>query len=84
MEDKTIERETLLYVELPSLVNRILHLSLLPLPTNKEQLEKEVEEVKKITNTECKSVLSYFEINTKDIGIDKLKANVKENLLNSQ
>ena len=82
--DKTIERETLLYVELPSLVNRILHLSLLPLPTNKELLEKEVEEVKKITNTECKSVLSYFETNTKNVDIDKLKVNIKENLLNSQ
>jgi len=62
MEEKTEEREKLLYVELPNLVNKILHLVLIPLPTNKELLEKEIEEVKKITNTECNSVLSYFEI----------------------
>lgn len=44
MEDREQEREKLLYVELPNLVNRILHLSLVSFPTSQEILQKDMEQ----------------------------------------
>lgn len=55
-----LEREKLLYVELPNLIQRIIHLSIIPLPASKEAVELEINEIKKITNAECESALSYL------------------------
>ena len=63
MDEK--EREEKLYVKLPILIREIILSSTVPLPTNKESVIREVEEIKKITNTECESALSYL----KDLGI---------------
>lgn len=57
MED---ERVKLLYVELPNLIHRILRTSMLPLPKNKSKVNITIEEIKKIANTECESVLANF------------------------
>lgn len=54
------ERQRLLYVELPCLLHRILRISKLPLPTNKEIVNVNVKQIKKITNAECKSALENF------------------------
>jgi len=63
MDEK--EREEKLYVKLPILIREIILSSTIPLPTNIELVIREVEEIKKITNTECESALSYL----KDLGI---------------
>lgn len=60
-QEQEFERQKLLLVELPNVLQRILHLSMIPLPNNKEAIKKSVEDIKKITNTECESALSYFE-----------------------
>lgn len=57
MED---ERVKLLYVELPNLIHRILKTSMLPVSKNKKKVAITIEEIKKIANTECKSVLANF------------------------
>ena len=63
--EKKIERERDLYFELPLLINKIIINSTLPLPSNKEHVLREVEEIKKITNAECESTLAYL----KDLGV---------------
>lgn len=62
---KEIERERDLYFELPLLINKIILNSTLPLPLNKEDVLREIEEIKKITNAECESTLAYL----KDLGV---------------
>ena len=54
-----LERQMLTNVELPNLIHRILKLNMFP--KTKEITELYVEQIKKITNTECESALSYFE-----------------------
>ena len=61
-EELEIEKEKLLYVELPNLIQRIIHLSMIPLPASKEIVELYIEDIKKITNTECESALSYLKL----------------------
>lgn len=60
-EEQELKRVRLLYYELPNLLHEILHISLMPTIINRDILNKEIEEIKKITNTECQSALSYFE-----------------------
>lgn len=60
-QKQELKRMELLYYQLPNLLHKILHISLMPTIINREILNKEIEEIKKITNTECKSALSYFE-----------------------
>jgi len=56
------ERQKLVAVELPNLIHRILHLTMIPYPLDKRFTELEIEEIKKITNAECKSALEYFNL----------------------
>lgn len=66
MEFKNIEefeREKRLYVKLPMLIREIIYESLIPLPTCKLIVEKEIQEIKKITNAECESALEYLKKN---------------------
>lgn len=61
MEDKKkMEREKALYVELPQLINKIILNSTIPLPASKDDVSREIEEIKKITNVECESTLAYL------------------------
>ena len=53
------EQERLLMVELPNLIHRILHLDM-QLPISQDILTNNIEQIKKITNAECKSALSYL------------------------
>ena len=53
------EQERLLMVELPNLIHRILHLNM-QLPISKDILICNIEQIKKITNAECESALSYL------------------------
>ncbi|MBO4815422.1 MAG: hypothetical protein J5507_00320 [Clostridia bacterium] len=55
-----IERHRLLYIELPNLLHRILNISICPLTDSKEFLKMDIEDIKKITNAECKNALSYL------------------------
>ena len=54
------ERYRLLYIELPNLLHKILNISICPLRNSKEFLEKDIQDIEKITNTECDNALSYF------------------------
>lgn len=58
---RELERQKLILVELPNLIHRILHLSMLPYSYDKKYIALEIEEIKKVTNAECKSALEYFE-----------------------
>ena len=55
-----LERQKLLYVELPALLHKILCLSQIPLPASKDIVESDIKEIKKITNAECEFVLAHF------------------------
>lgn len=59
-DELELEAQKLMMVELPNLIQRILHLSMIPYPASKEFVKMSIEEIKKITNAECKSALSYF------------------------
>ena len=60
MGEKEIKRERDLYFELPLLINKIILNSTLPLPLDKENVLREIEEIKKVTNAECESTLAYL------------------------
>lgn len=60
INEKELERQQLLLVELPSVIQRILNLSMIPLPKSKRIVELSIEQVKKITNAECESALAKF------------------------
>ena len=53
-----LERQRLLYVELPTILHKILCLSKIPLPANKDLVENDIDQIKKITNAECESALA--------------------------
>lgn len=59
-EEIECSREEKLYKRLPLIIREIIIDSTLPLPTNKIYVEKEIEEIKKITNAECESALEYL------------------------
>ena len=59
-EEKELKREKNLYKKLPLLIRDIILDATLPLPTVKENVEKEIEEIKKVANAECKSALDYL------------------------
>lgn len=61
-KNQELERQRLIMVELPNLLQKILHLSMIPFPTSEEILQANIEQIKKITNTECESALSYLRI----------------------
>ena len=65
MGEKEIKRERDLYFELPLLINKIILNSTLPLPLYKENVLREIEEIKKVTNAECESTLAYL----RDLGV---------------
>lgn len=52
------KQEKLMMVELPNLIHRILHLNT---TLQKDILEENIKTIKKITNAECESALSYLE-----------------------
>lgn len=60
-QKQELERQKLIMVELPNLIQRILHLAMIPLPSEKETIKMVVRDIKKITNTECETALGYFE-----------------------
>ena len=66
MEDKKLEekleirREENLYKKLPLLIREIIIDSALPLPSIKGYVEKEIEEIKKITNDESDSAIEIL------------------------
>ena len=59
-EERELEREENLYKKLPLLIREIILDATLPLPTCKDLVEREIEEIKKITNAECESALEMF------------------------
>ena len=59
-ERREIKREENLYKKLPLLIREIILDSVLPLPTIRGYVEKEIEEIKKITNAECESALELL------------------------
>ena len=59
-ERREIKREENLYKKLPLLIREIILDSVLPLPTIRGYVEKEIEEIKKITNAECESALEML------------------------
>lgn len=62
-ERREIKREENLYKKLPLLIREIILDSTIPLPTAKVYVEKEIEEIKKITNAECESALELLRKN---------------------
>lgn len=60
MDEEEKEWEKLLYVDLPNLINKILHLSSIPLPVDEDVLKAEIKEIKRITNAEYKSILELL------------------------
>lgn len=59
-EERELEREENLYKKLPLLIREIILDATLPLPTCKDLVEREIEEIKKITNAECESALEML------------------------
>lgn len=59
-EERELEREANLYKKLPLLIREIILDATLPLPTCKGLVEREIEEIKKITNAECESALEML------------------------
>lgn len=62
-EAMEIKREENLYKKLPLLIREIIIDSALPLPTVRVCVEKEIEQIKKITNAECESALEILKKN---------------------
>lgn len=62
-EKRELKREENLYKKLPMLIKEIILDSTLPLPTSKIIVEKEIEQIKKITNAECESALEILRKN---------------------
>lgn len=62
-EERELEREENLYKKLPLLIREIILDATLPLPTCKDLVEREIEEIKKITNAECESALELLRKN---------------------
>lgn len=62
-EERELEREENLYKKLPLLIREIILDATLPLPTCKGLVEREIEEIKKITNAECESALELLRKN---------------------
>ena len=62
-EERELEREENLYKKLPLLIREIILDATLPLPTCKGLIEREIEEIKKITNAECESALELLRKN---------------------
>lgn len=64
-EERELTREENLYKKLPLLIREIILDATLPLPTCKGLVEREVEEIKKITNAECESALEMLKKHNK-------------------
>lgn len=62
-EIRELKREENLYKKLPLLIREIILDSTLPLPTIRVCVEKEIEQIKKITNAECESALESLRKN---------------------
>ena len=62
VEKQQNEQDELLYKELPNLIHNILTIRLMPEMFTEDLLEKDIEEIKKITNAECKSTLEYLKL----------------------
>lgn len=62
VEKQQKEQDELLYRELPNLIHKILTIRLMPEMLYEDLLEKDIEEIKKITNAECKSTLEYLKL----------------------
>ncbi len=58
-EQMNLEMEKMLYIDLPNLIHKILHLRLNPAMFDKDLLKSDIEELKKITNAECEAAISY-------------------------
>ena len=59
-ENMELKRQENLYKKLPLLIKEIILDATLPLPTARICVEKEIEEIKKITNAECESALKIL------------------------
>ena len=59
-ENMELKRQENLYKKLPLLIKEIILDATLPLPTARICVEKEIEEIKKITNAECESALEIL------------------------
>ena len=59
-QNQEFERCRLTNIELPNLIHRILHLAMLGYSGNEEFIKITIDEIKKITNIECDSILSYL------------------------
>ena len=59
-QNQEFERCRLTNIELPNLIHRILHLAMLGFSGNEEFVKITINEIKKITNIECESILSYL------------------------
>lgn len=55
------EYQKLLYVELPSLINRIVNTRVVPVPLIKELVPTAVNEIAKVTTTECNTIIDKYE-----------------------
>lgn len=64
-EERELAREENLYKKLPLLIREIILDAILPLPTCKGLVEREIEEIKKITNAECESALEMLKKHNK-------------------
>lgn len=56
-----LKRQELTYYELPNLIHSILQISLISGMNTRKYLEKDIEEIKRIVDTESNSALSRFE-----------------------
>lgn len=62
VEKQQNRQDELLYRELPNLIHKILTIRLMPEMFYEDLLERDIEEIKKITNAECKSTLECLKL----------------------
>lgn len=56
----TEEYQRLLYIELPNLINKIVNTRAVPMPVIPELVQIAIDEIKKITTTECNSMVEKY------------------------
>jgi hypothetical protein len=49
-----------MYVDIPQVIHEALRITILSSRADEQMLKNTIEEIKKITNTECESALSYL------------------------
>ena len=63
-KQEELKRQRLIHIELPNLIHKILHSAMFSAQYDKDIVNIYIEQIRKITNVECKSALIYLKKNT--------------------